>query len=145
MCYHKAYHKHWAHHAKHRRKHWEHRFRNSGWGRGFGWGNPPVNIEEFDDRYEMSVFASGFYKSDFQVKVKDQILVVSASKEESEIVDNPSMKRQEFDPRGFKRVFELNEKIDKEQISAAYKEGVLKVTLPKLAGKESYRKDIDIV
>ena len=142
MCYHKAYHKHWAHHAKHK-KHWENKFRQRGFGRGSGY--PPVNIEEFDDRYEMSVFAAGFYKSDFQLKVKDHLLVVSASKEESEIVDNPSMKRQEFDPRGFKRVFELNEKINKEDISAVYEEGVLKVTLPKLAGAETYRKDIDIV
>jgi HSP20 family protein len=71
--------------------------------------------------------------------------MISASKEESEIVDNPSMKRQEFNPRGFKRIFEINEKIDKENITAAYQEGVLKITLPKLAGTKTYRKDIDIV
>jgi hypothetical protein len=71
-------------------------------------------------------FAAGFYKSDFQVKVKGDLLMISASKEESEIVDNPSMKRQEFDPRGFKRIFELNEKIDKENITATYQEGRLK-------------------
>jgi HSP20 family molecular chaperone IbpA len=55
------------------------------------------------------------------------------------------MKRREFDPRGFKRIFELNEKIDKENITATYQEGVLKIRLPKLAGMETYRKNIDIV
>ena len=145
MCYHKAYQKHGAHHARHRRRHCQNKSR----GHGRGWGRsgdyPPVDIEEFDDRYEASVFAAGFYKSDFQVKVKGDLLMISASKEESEIVDNPSMKRREFDPRGFKRIFELNEKIDKENITATYQEGVLKIRLPKLAGMETYRKNIDIV
>lgn len=145
MCHHKAYHQHWAQHAKHRRRHWENKFGRHGRGWGHRWGYPPVNIEEFDDHYQASVFAAGFYKSDFQVKVKDNLLMISASKAESEIVDNPGMKRQEFDPRGFKRIFELNEKIDKENITAAYEEGVLKIKLPKLAGTETYRKDIDIV
>ncbi len=140
MCYHKAYHKHWA---KHKARHCGKNFRHHRFGQR--WGQPPVNIEEFDDHYEVSVFAAGFYKSDFNLKVKDNILVISASKEESDIVDNPSMRRREFDPRGFKRVFELNEKIDKENISAKYEEGVLKITLPKLSGFETYRKDIDIV
>lgn len=143
MCHHRGHH-HWAKHAKHRKAHWKRKFMHQRF--GGAWGFPPVNIQELDDRYELWVFAAGFTKEEFEVKVKDQILVIKAKKQESEIVDEPGMKRKEFDPRrGFKRVFELNEKIDKDNISASYEEGVLKLTLPKLEGFETFRKDIDIV
>ncbi len=142
MCHHRMHHRHWSSHAKHRRHQWRKKFMQHGhWGGAY----PPVNIEEFDDRYELSVFAAGFTKEDFEVKIKDQTLLISARKEENDLVDNPRMKRQEFDPQGFKRIFELNKKIDKDQVTATYQEGVLHLTFPKLEGFETYRKDIDIV
>ena len=47
-------------------------------------------------------------------------------------------------PEYFVREFELSEKIDQDGISAKYEEGILKVTLPKLPGFETVRKDIGI-
>ena len=143
MCYRKAYHSRRAQHPKHGCGHMHKRFSNRRF--GTGWGSyPPVNVKELDDRYELYVYASGFSKEDFQVKLKDNTLVIAVDKPDNDIVDSPNWRRKEFSPHGFKRHFELNEKIDKEAITAQYADGVLVVSLPKLAGFETSRQDIPI-
>ncbi len=141
MCYHKGYHQKWGGHHNHR-------FRHAGrekWARKFQqmWQQPPVNVREIDDAYELYVYASGYVKNDFIVKMKDDILVIAVK--EPELVEDAGWSRQEFTPAGFERRFELNEKIDKDAISAKYEDGILKVTLPKLAGFESTTSEIEVV
>lgn len=151
MCSRKAFYQHRGYHptyhCKGRGRHghhtpWKkHRHRWGGWG---NWNYPPVNVEELDDRYELLLYAPGLKKEDFRVMVKDDLLVIKAKAQESDIVEELNWKRREFKASGFQRAFELNEKVDKEKISAAYQEGVLKVTLPKLPGFESTSYDISV-
>lgn len=136
MCKGKAY---YRHHGGHRHHH-----------RGFqkwaqrAWNTPPVNVKELDDRYELMVFAAGYEKADFQVQVVDHQLLISVEKQESDIVDSPNWRRREFTGAGFERRFEMNDKIDADGIRADYKEGILMVTLPKKAGFETKRQDIQV-
>ncbi len=140
MCYRGSHH--WKgsghHHGfKHFGKRFHaHRFRG-------GWNYPPVNVEEFNDKYEVYVYASGFSKKDFVVAVKDNVLVISAEKAATE-QEGQNWKRQEFVTDHFKRRFELDEKVDKEKITAQYQDGVLQITLPKLEGFESVSYDISV-
>ena len=140
MCYKGArhsrrgrHHHHW-HHAK---RHWKQRM-------AAHWETPPVNIEEFDDRYELLVYAAGYTKSDFKVALRDDTLIIGAKKPREE-EGTTHWRRREFRPQGFERQFELNDRVDKEAISAKYEDGILKVTVGKLAGFETQRQDIDIV
>ncbi len=140
MCYNKAYHQKWGGHHRHG-------FRHHGrekWARKFQqmWLQPAVNVREVDDAYELYVYAAGYVKSDFVVKMKDNTLVISVK--EPEQVEDAGWSRQEFYPIGFERRFELNEKIDKDAISAKYEDGILKVQLPKLPGFESTTSDIEV-
>lgn len=107
-------------------------------------GQPPVNVEEQDDRYELFVYAAGYDKSNFQISIKDNNLIIEAKLQKQEEENRPNWKRQEFRPHNFERWFELNDKIDKDAISAEYKEGILKVTLPKLEGKETFRQEVKV-
>ena len=107
-------------------------------------GMPPVNVEEFDDKYELSVFAAGYSKGDFNVNLENDELVVSAKVSETQGAENGNWRRKEFRPRGFERHFILNEKVDKDAVSAKYKDGVLTITLPKLSGFETTRAEIKI-
>ncbi|MFB0908523.1 MAG: Hsp20/alpha crystallin family protein [Spirosomataceae bacterium] len=100
---------------------------------------PPVNVRELDDKYELHLFAAGYVKSDFSIALMDQTLKISAETKE---VSTDGWKRHEYAPQGFIRQFELNEKVDKTAISAAYENGVLILSLPKLEGFETERKDI---
>ena len=113
--------------------------------RGFssGWFYPPVNIQELDDRYEVFLFAPGLTKEDFEISLKDNIMTISAKeKAHSEAEEGGYWKRKEYAAGGFERKFELNEKIDLDSIKAKYEEGVLRLTLSKQEGEETFRKDI---
>ncbi|MEO1257308.1 MAG: Hsp20/alpha crystallin family protein [Bacteroidota bacterium] len=143
MCYSRANRSHWGKHHHHPRHHakrwWKHKMAQA-------WGYPPVNVEELDDRYEILVYAAGYGKSDFGISLKDNTLVVQAEKPATtEEATEQNWRRREFRPGGFERYFELNEKINKEAITAQYADGVLKVTLPKLEGKETFRQEIEVV
>lgn len=102
---------------------------------------PPVNVRETDNSYELYLFAPGYEKSDFVISLTDQVLTISVADKQKE---EGNWKRQEFTPNGFSRQFELNEKTDKAAIAATYKNGVLILSLPKLEGFETSRHEIEI-
>lgn len=143
MCYNKAYYSKRGHHPRHGYGPMYRKFKG---GRGFGhaWSYPPVNVKELDDSYELHVYAAGYTKSDFKVNLKDDTLTIAVDNQDQDIVDSPNWRRQEFKAPGFERHFDLNEKIDREAISATYTDGILVVTLPKLAGFETTSQDISV-
>lgn len=138
----KAFHKHCnPHHSLDMRNFGEHfkgRERKGNFRSGFV--NPPANVREMDEKYELHLFAPGYEKSDFIIAIIDMNISISVKKENLELGD--SWKRQEYIPKGFDRQFELNEKIDKSNIQAKYENGVLVLSLPKLEGFETSREEI---
>ncbi len=112
------------------------------WMRG-GWFQPPVNIQELQDRYELHLAAPGRNKSDFQLSVQDGILTIASRKqEESDLAAPQNWTRREFRTAAFERQFQLNEKMDADAITASYTDGVLVVTLPKLPGAQTPPRDV---
>ena len=142
MCYSRAHRSHWGkhHHPRHHaRKWWKNKMAQA-------WGYPPVHVDELDDRYEILLYAAGYDKSEFRISLNDNTLTVQAEKSDLETeAPGTDWYRPEFRPGNFKRYFELNEKINRETISAQYADGVLKVTLPKLEGQETFRQDIEVL
>ncbi len=127
MCNHSSHHHSWGRYHEGRGcQGGQHR--KQGFGQG---GYPPAAVEEKDDHYLIKLFAAGYAKSDFQVRIEGDLLLISADKPD-EI------------PGSFQKRFALNDKIDTGAISAKYEEGILTLTLPKLAGFETVRKDIGI-
>lgn len=137
MCYGK-YHQKWGQHPAHHYAKKARRHRR----RAAFWNTPPVNVQELDDRYELWLFAAGYQKEDFEVKLRDHTLVIRVANKEEEIVESRNWRRREFHARGFERYFDLNEKIDTAGIAAKYEEGILKVILPKLEGMETQRQEV---
>ena len=99
-------------------------------------GFVPVNIKETDKNYNLEIVAPGFEKSDFKISLDQQILTVSAEKQNevkagSDSNRNEKQIRSEYHYRSFKRSFTLNEKTDGAAIDAKYVNGVLTLNLPK--------------
>ena len=130
------------HHRHHYYRQMRQRKRAKWMRQAYNWSYPPANVEEFDDRYELYIFAPGLEKSQFQVSVVDQVLEISAEAPAPSEEKSSRWKRQEFRQIGFKRQFELNNGIDTSQINAQYADGVLRLTLPKLEEYHTERKDI---
>ena len=76
----------------------------------------------------------GFNKDEFKVEIEKNILTISATHESKREEKNEDEKihRQEFYSNSFSRSFVLPENINTEHISAEQKEGVLKISLPKI-------------
>lgn len=94
-----------------------------------------VNIYKTDNSYEMLVFAPGRIKENFQLKVTGNELLISYQPP----ADFPRSEwiLREYSRGGFERTFALDENIEVTKISAKYEDGVLKVSLPVIAGKEA--------
>lgn len=105
---------------------------------------PPVNIIEKEGSYQLELSVPGFEKADFNVKLEDKLLTISTEKKEADTASGYKLIRKEFSYKSFKRSFTLDEKIDAENISAKYENGILSLELPKKENHKAAAKDINI-
>jgi HSP20 family protein len=96
-------------------------------------GYPPVNILDKPAHYLVELSVPGYQKSDFNIKLDNNLLTVSATIETATTTEETEGKlvRNEFSAKSFKRSFTLNDKIETEKIEALYENGILKIGLPK--------------
>ncbi len=94
---------------------------------------PAVNIHENKDHFMVEVAAPGLVKEDFKVNLENNVLTISAEKEETkEEKEGKNITLREFNFTSFKRSFTIPNTVLAETISATYANGVLKLKLPKL-------------
>jgi HSP20 family protein len=80
----------------------------------------------------MHLAAPGLSKNDFNIRVENDNLVISAEKKEEKEESKPGhYTRREFNYGAFRRSFHLDDNVNRDKISATYEDGVLKITLPK--------------
>lgn len=92
---------------------------------------PAVNIMENKDEFAIEVAAPGLEKKDFQVDVHNNVLSISCHKEFNNEQKDEKIMRREFSYTAFKRNFSLPDGADSDKIKANYKEGILRVSIPK--------------
>ena len=115
-------------------------------GRGqHAWGThrPPVNIEETDAEFVISLYAAGLVKENVKLTVKDDVLTIAYAAVDTAHAqtagtdsgagktETGNVTYQEFSNQPFERMFQLNNKVLVDTISATYTDGILRVTLPK--------------
>jgi HSP20 family protein len=99
--------------------------------------SPSVNIKENKDAFVLEVAAPGFAKDSFNVKVEDTLLTISAEAKEEKLNEGEKFTRKEFTHSSFKRSFTLPKTILQDKIGAAYENGILNITLPKVEEAKS--------
>lgn len=95
---------------------------------------PAVNVKETDAAFELEVAAPGMSKQDFKIELDNNMLVISAQKENKheEQDEKGHYARQEFSYQSFTRTFSLPERmVQGDEISAKYNDGILHITVPK--------------
>ena len=105
---------------------------------------PPVNITQKPNGYLLELAAPGLEKTDFNLKLNNNLLTISAENKTRGAEENCKLIRNEFTQRSFKRSFTLDEKIDAENITAKYENGILKLELPKKEIFNTAAKEISI-
>jgi HSP20 family protein len=101
-----------------------------------------VNIYKTENSFEMLVFAPGRIKEHFNVEVNGDQLIVSYTPPEG--FPRPDWVLREYSRGGFVRNFALDESIDANAITAAYKDGVLELSLPIVPGKGIQKQQVTV-
>ena len=96
-----------------------------------------TDIREKDDNYEVSIDLPGFRKEDITVELNDGYITISASKNlDRDENKKGKMIRQERYAGSMSRSFYVGENVQKEDIEANYRHGVLNLTIPKKAAEK---------
>lgn len=104
----------------------------------------PVNISETEGGYTVDVVAPGLEKEDFKISLEKNLLTISADKNEEQKDGQGKTIRREYNFKSFSRSFTLDDKIDAENISAKYVNGVLTLNLPRKAEVKEATKQITV-
>lgn len=94
---------------------------------------PRANIKETDKVFVLELEVPGVKKSNIDIVIDNEVLVISGSKEIEDLVEAEKYTKIETAYGKFQRKFSLKGNfIDKENITAKSKNGILYVTVPKI-------------
>ena len=107
-----------------------------------GTWRPSVDVYETEGSYVLKADLPGMKKEDIKLDVNDGVLTIQGEKKLEEKTENDNYVRMERSYGSFTRSFTLTDNVDTENIQAAYKDGVLEITLSKK--EEAKPKEINI-
>jgi HSP20 family protein len=101
---------------------------------------PAADVYEVDTEYTVSIDLPGIDRATLDISVDDDRLTIRGQRAAGD-----AKRHQAECPHGkFVRTFTVPSSIDQSDISAAYKDGVLKVRLPKRPERKAQRVEIKI-
>jgi HSP20 family protein len=103
---------------------------------------PAVDVAEHDDEYLVKVELPGVAKDDVKITMQENILTVRGEKKQEKETKESDYHRVERSYGSFQRSFTLPTTVKNDKIEAAYKDGILTITLPK--AEEAKPKQIDV-
>jgi len=94
-------------------------------------GGPAVNTWKDDDKAVVEAEIPGVDPKDVDISVSGRTLTITGERKAEELKDEERYHYKERWHGSFQRSFELPYAIDQTKIEAAYKDGILTVTLPR--------------
>ncbi|MCI0668332.1 MAG: Hsp20/alpha crystallin family protein [Methylococcaceae bacterium] len=98
----------------------------------FGPDQPRVDIVDGDKEVLVTANLPGVDKDDIEVTVTENMLTIRAQKKQEQEESKGEYFRREISHGEISRTLALPAEVNCEQASAAYRDGVLKLTLPKI-------------
>ena len=92
---------------------------------------PAVDMFDDDDKIVIKAELPGMDKKDISVDIENRVLTLSGERNYDNEVKEENYYRRERAYGRFKRAFNLPADVDSDQIKADFKDGVLKVEIPK--------------
>jgi len=92
---------------------------------------PPVNVFESETAYKIEFAAPGLDKKDIKINLENDVLTISAEREEEDVKDKGQYTKREYNYFNFSRSFTLPEIADREKIEAKTENGVVLITINK--------------
>lgn len=106
---------------------------------------PRMDVVERDSEFVIRTDLPGIRKEDINVTLEDGVLTIRGeSKEETDEKENGHVIRQERRNGKYTRSLRLATPIDEKNVKAAYKDGVLELTLPKVEEAKPKKITVDV-
>jgi HSP20 family protein len=102
-------------------------------------GGPSVEIEDIGDEIRVVAEIPGLDKDDFTVELSGNNLVLRGEKKAQRETSHGGVRYSECRYGAFSRVVPLPAEVEGDKVKAAYRNGVLRVTLPKTPGARGRR------
>ncbi len=103
---------------------------------------PAIDITEDNDAFIVTADLPGLTKKDISINIKESMLTISGERKIEKKDEDQNYCRSERRYGSFKRSYQLTDQVITDKISAAFKDGVLTVTIPK--AEEVKPKEIEI-
>jgi HSP20 family protein len=105
---------------------------------------PEIDVKETDKEFLVTADLPGMDEKDLEVTFVDGALSIKGEKREDHEEEKGNVFRSERRYGAFERTIALSSDIDLNKAKAAFKKGVLKITLPKTGNARSNRKTIPV-
>jgi HSP20 family protein len=103
--------------------------------------SPKINVSENDRDIEVTVEVPGMDQNDVDVSLRDDVLTIKGEKKQEKEEKDKEYYHVERSYGSFYRSLQVPCEVDQDNINAAFKKGVLKITLPKSTkAQENVRK-----
>jgi len=106
--------------------------------------SPSVDVSETDKELTITAELPGLAEKDIEVTLSDDMLTIKGEKKEEEEEKKKDYYLMERRFGAFQRSFRLPDTVDKDKIDAAFKNGVLTITMPKTGKARAAQKKIKI-
>ena len=103
---------------------------------------PALNVGTTDDAVEIYAFAPGLDPARVEVSVDKGLLTVAGERTQQVAADTDTVYARERFTGTFKRVVSLPEDADTGRVDASYRDGVLKIVIPKREASKPQRIEI---
>ena len=113
-------------------------------GNGSDTMSPVVDITESDATYEMTAELPGMTEKDIEVELSGDVLTLKGEKRTEKEQKDKSMYLSERSYGTFQRSFAVPDGVDRDNVTAEFSNGVLKISLPKTAKALEQQKKIEV-
>ncbi|MBN1574306.1 MAG: Hsp20/alpha crystallin family protein [Deltaproteobacteria bacterium] len=96
--------------------------------------SPVVDIYETDTSVILKAELPGMTKDDIIIEINENNLILKGERKFQKDIKEENYHRIERSYGTFSRSFTLPDTVDKDKVSASFKEGILEITIPKIEG-----------
>ncbi len=115
------------------------------WRREATWvAAPAVDVAETEKAYEITAELPGMAEKDVELKLANGVLTIKGEKHEEKEEKKKGYHVSERRYGAFERSFRLPDGVDADKIEASFKNGLLKVALPKTPEAQKPEKKIEV-